>query len=368
MSDLITQQTNQSLIAAFSDADAISIYLSQRDANGELSFSTRTIESYRRDIKRFQVYLDGTPFKQVTLNQVNDLILWLKSPPQELIALSCRRPIDHPDWQPFFKSGLSQSSVQQQMASLKAFFSWLLNTGYLSQNPVALIKNAKQKNPKTPKRQLYTEDLKAVAKYLKLHDDHADSKASRSLNRQRWLWYAYLLSGLRISELLNHSTGELYTEIVNGEKIWMIAVVGKGRVDADPHPLPDHFMQELWRYRKSLGLHALPSTAAPLVLSLTGNNGLTSRSAAHKAFKALIDKVSVFQENQGHHDSATRLSNASTHWLRHSFVSTLLNITTDLPAVSHLARHRDIKTTMNYDHSELPVLKGLLNQLAEEIV
>ncbi|MCG8026291.1 MAG: tyrosine-type recombinase/integrase, partial [Candidatus Thiodiazotropha endolucinida] len=162
-------------------------------------------------------------------------------------------------------------------------------------------------------------------------------------------------------------TGHIYSEIVGDDKVWMIAVTGKGRKTAEDHPLPDAFVQELWRYRKSMGLDPWPNMPQPLVLSLSGKNALTSRSSAHNDFKNLIQDVAEYQENAGHHDSAVRLNNASTHWLRHSFVTCLLNVSSDIPAVSSLARHRDIKTTMGYDHSELPALKGILNEFASSL-
>jgi site-specific recombinase XerD len=126
-------------------------------------------------------------------------------------------------------------------------------------------------------------------------------------------------------------------------------------------------MEELWRYRESMELEPWPKTPAPLVLSLSGRNAMTSRSSAHNEFKDLIQQVALFQDSQGNYDSAARLNTASTHWLRHSFVTSLLDITSDIPAVSNLARHRDIKTTMGYDHSELQALKGLLNDYANSV-
>ena len=126
-------------------------------------------------------------------------------------------------------------------------------------------------------------------------------------------------------------------------------------------------MQELWRYRCSLALDAWPAEPQPLVLSLSGRHGMTCRSSAYKEFKQLIQQVAEAQRLAGHYDIAARLGSASTHWLRHSFVTTLLDLSTDIPSVSSLARHRNISTTMAYDHSELPTLKSLLDRLATAV-
>ena len=147
----------------------------------------------------------------------------------------------------------------------------------------------------------------------------------------------------------------------------MIAVVGKGRRDADNAPLPDQFIQELWLYRESLGLDPWPSDSQPLILSLSGKSAVTSRSSVHNEFKELISHAGVFQEARGNYDSAARLRCASTHWLRHSFVTTLLDITGDIPAVSQLARHHDINTTIGYDKTELLPLRNMLNKFVGEL-
>jgi integrase/recombinase XerD len=350
------------LVEANSDDEIVALYLSQLDSAGRPRYSPRTLESYRRDIKRYRLFLDQGRLAEVSLEDSQSFIRWLKEPPGELVDLERRWPINHPQWRPFYGGGLSGVAIKQQLASLKAFYRWLSDVGYVQRNPFALIKSTAPANPDRPKRQLYREDLQAVADYLQQVQE-----STPRLARQRWLWFGYLLSGLRLSELIGHTTGHLYSEQSGGQKIWMIAVIGKGRSEPDPHPLPDLFMQELWRYRCSLALDAWPAEPQPLVLSLSGRHGMTCRSSAYKEFKQLIQQVAEAQRLAGHYDIAARLGSASTHWLRHSFVTTLLDLSTDIPSVSSLARHRNISTTMAYDHSELPTLKSLLDRLATAV-
>ena len=236
-----------SLVSASSDTEIIKLYLMQLDDQGRLRFSDRTLESYRRDIKRLVVYLDGKKFALLTLEDVHGFIQWLKKPPFDLIDVQCRWPIHHPQWKPFYKSGLSPSALRQQLASIKAFFRWMGDAGYIAKNPFGLLKSAKPQIQKTPKRQLYKEDLYAVLTYLTVTEPLLEGKERLKLVRQRWLWFGYLLSGFRISELISHQTGHIYSEVVSGEKIWMFAVTGKGRHQPDPHPISDGFMEELWR-------------------------------------------------------------------------------------------------------------------------
>ncbi len=364
------QHQNQPLLHTSNDEEIIELYLNQVNDQGHPRYSKRTQESYYRDIKRLRIFLDDQTLANIKLETVYAFIEWLKNPPAYLIDQTCRRSTQHPEWRPFYKNGLSASALKQQLASLKAFYRWLSDIGYLksNRNPFSYLKSAKSTNTLQPKRQLYKEDLLAVAHYLlNTLPTLPAGRLQQKLLRQRWLWHAYLLSGLRISELIQHNTGHIYSEVVSSNKIWMIAVTGKGRHEPEPHPLPDAFMEELWHYRDALQLDPWPNTPEPLVLSLNGKKAMSSRSSAHNEFKDLIHQVSDHQQQAGHYDSANRLANASTHWLRHSFVTSLLDISSDIPAVSNLARHRDIKTTLGYDHSELQTLKDILNNFAQTV-
>ena len=371
---MTTSESNSELSAASTpslgahdDGAMVTLYLGQLDSEGKPRYSPRTLESYRRDIRRYRLFLGPRALRDATLETAQQFIGWLKDPPEELIDPLRRWPGDHPLWRPFYQRGLSAAGVKQQLASLKAFYRWLADTGYVQHNPFALIKAAPPANAERPKRHLYREDLQAVVRFLQRGALAQSTAPEPRLCRQRWLWFGYLLSGLRLSELVGHTTGHLYSEQCRGQKIWMIAVTGKGRAAPEAHPLPDLFMEELWRYRRSLALESWPTQPQPLILSLSGRRGMTCRSTAYRAFKQLIEQVANVEELAGHYDSAARLNSASTHWLRHSFVTTLLDLSTDIPTVSSLARHRDIKTTMGYDHSELPSLKLLLDQLATTV-
>lgn len=68
------------LIEADSDDEVVLLYLSQIDDRGNLRYSERTLESYRRDIKRFRVFLDGKTLNAVSLNDIYQFIEWLKNP------------------------------------------------------------------------------------------------------------------------------------------------------------------------------------------------------------------------------------------------------------------------------------------------
>ena len=75
MSEITVPNNNSlSLVSASSDEAIIKLYMAQTDDQGRPRFSERTLESYRRDIKRLVVYLDGKRFPTLTHEDVHNFI------------------------------------------------------------------------------------------------------------------------------------------------------------------------------------------------------------------------------------------------------------------------------------------------------
>jgi site-specific recombinase XerD len=176
-----------------------------------------------------------------------------------------------------------------------------------------------------------------------------------------------LFSGLRVSELITLDTGKIHTKQIKSKKIWLLSVLGKSRKSEDQQVIPEKFVKELQRYRSCLGLDPWPELPSPLLLSSKGNGPISTRAGAHTIFKEFMNHIGDRLAEINEFDAAQRIKACSVHWLRHSFVTTLLDLTNDMPAVSHLARHRDFKTTMTYDTSEYESLSAQLDQLVESI-
>lgn len=363
----------------FEDLQLIRIYLNQTDDSSQPAFSPRTKENYRRDLNRLMIFLSGEEVNlaSVTLDHVDRFTSWLRNPPEGLIGTK-RHPANHPEWRPFYKAGLSDVSIRQQFAAVKAFYTWLNNSGYINRNVFAMKRRSQPAKLKT-ERHLDPQDVQFITRFVSSYTG-TNRKQARKMARFRWLWFAYVLSGLRISELIKLTTDDLVSENIKGRKVWYLNVVGKGRKHTEKLCIPQMFVDELHIYRNSLGLELNPVVAESLVLTITGNAGLTDRSSAHREFKALVNMAADHKEKelmsvseQLGHDKLTlalrdlnKLREASVHWLRHSFVTTILDSSGDLAMVSSLARHKDVKTTMIYDHSELAAQSEVMNTYAAQ--
>lgn len=356
------------------DQSLIDIYLRRKNDSGLPAYADRTIESYRRDLKRLQIYLElkGRSFKTMQYDDLDGFVSWLSKPGDEFIG-EIRYPKDDERWRPFYRSGLSTTAIRQQMASVHAFFTWLRDLGYIDKNIFALQKKAKQPKVKV-ERHLREPEVQAVADYLNSVHEFKSARERAIFNRYRWLWYSYFLSGLRISELLNLTGSSL-----EYKKIWILKVVGKGRSEADEIAIPDRFIDELQRYRASLNLPVMPKKDEALLLTITGKHPVNCRATAHRIFKDLTSEVAdhfkmlITGKNKEEvakiedPESVANIRRSSVHWLRHGFVTGLLDTTNDIATVSKMARHKDLRTTSVYSHADALKQHKILSDFAKSI-
>jgi site-specific recombinase XerD len=353
--------------AISSDLQAVSIFLNQKKSSGEPRYAGNTRQSYEKELRRLLLFCQDYElgFREMNLNHINEYIAWLQEPPERYIGQS-RRPCGDPDWRPF-SGPLSATSMHQAIAICKSFYSFLLKLGYLKVNAFSLIDTNTQARriaeSDRKNRTLLMTDIRTVRDYFKTVQDNC-----AATHRKRWLFNAYLYSGVRLSDLIVHDTGALRNEVVKGESLWVLHLVGKGGKPASL-PVSKVFMQSLFDYRRAVGKHPMPCTdkPEPFFYDVKGRRGLKTRQAIHNIFKELIEDVAGSLDFATNFEQAQRLRKSSLHWLRHSFVSIGLDVSNDIPAVSELARHADIKTTLSYDKSEYRHLANLLDEMAASI-
>lgn len=359
-----------------SDAELAVRFVMQRDKSGR-QLSPRTIESYKRDLKRLYIFLSKREktFRQAESKDVQDFTEWLKEPGAEDISDKRYKRTDE-RWRPFFvksdagQKGLSRVSIRQQHATISSFYSWMVRNNYLVHNVFGEERNAKPTKIKV-ERHLLDDEIKAVNDYLS-EATPKKGRMERVLARQKWLWFAYFLTGLRISELLSITGKD-----ISHDRAWSVNVLGKGRIEAEPLTVPTRFIKELLAYRKSLGLYGMPSSDEHLLLSIKGTEPLKNRASAHRIFKSLVNDVAndmkmkdlgIGKEDLGRYPDPVSVRNirrSSTHWLRHGFVTQLFKTTNDIATISKMARHMDLKTTAQYSHAEAEKQQKILDNFAK---
>lgn len=258
--------------------------------------SDNTVASYMRDIRQFSAWLQAEADAYVVdATQVNIL-----------------------DYVAFLEEGRSPSTRSRVVASLKNFYTYLVTSGFLTENPVKEIKV--ERGEKKLPQILTNQEIEA----LLAQPSATDPKGIRD-KAMLEVMYA---TGIRVSELIN-----LNVEDVNLEASVIKCTGGK---KTRLIPLYQEAAAALSAYLQDVRSAML---ASPQVNALFVNVGgaRMSRQGFWKILK--------------HYQSMAHINKEITpHTLRHSFAVHLLENGADVGSVQELMGHCDISSTQLYTH------------------
>jgi site-specific recombinase XerD len=348
--DNYNKKDGTALIHAKTDPEAITAFLN------EYKESPATIKSYAKEIERLLlwcIHIGKVNISSIKRDHLLDYQKFLKSPsPKKLWCGPCVSRLSkdgtlNPKWRPFV-AGLSGSSINKAIKILDSFFNYLVLTNYLSGNPMAVDKRRKRRN---------NTKLKIVDRYLELDEIHAtldalsEAKDWRHINpyqviRARYIILLLFFTGLRISEAASHSMGNF----IQRENNWFLRIIGKGKKLREI-PIPDELLNALAEFRHQAGL---PSSRpkfrekTPLIPMENLKQPISSRRVDQIIRWAFNLGAARFEPQEPR--KASKLRQASAHWLRHSYVTYLLEAGASLKVAQENAGHSDISTTMHYCH------------------
>lgn len=348
--DNYNKKDGAALINANTDPEAITAFLN------EYKESPATIKSYAKEIERLLlwcIHIGKVNISSIKRDHLLDYQKFLKSPsPKKLWCGPCVSRLSkdgtlNPKWRPFV-AGLSGSSINKAIKILDSFFNYLVLTNYLSGNPMAVDKRRKRRNNTKPK---------IVDRYLELDEIHAtldalsEAKDWRHINpyqviRARYIILLLFFTGLRISEAASHSMGNF----IQRENNWFLRIIGKGKKLREI-PIPDELLNALAEFRHQAGL---PSSRpkfrekTPLIPMENLKQPISSRRVDQIIRWAFNLGAARFEPQEPR--KASKLRQASAHWLRHSYVTYLLEAGASLKVAQENAGHSDISTTMHYCH------------------
>lgn len=229
-------------------------------------------------------------------------------------------------------------TVNNYIESLKTFFLFLVTCEHIKYNPMEDIKPQKVKTEYIP-RWLEPKEKKQVVKVIE--DMELKKKNPWRYARNRFIVFAMLHGGLRISELLNlsiHDFKEGYLQIREG----------KGQVARDV-PVNTSLTNALEEWLEERSKKA--PTSEYLVLSQKG--GKLTPSGVYKLFDSIIDK--------------TKIKDLTPHTLRHTFAHDLLEKGFSITYVAALLGHSDLDTTRLYTSPKKKNLRFAVETLSDEV-
>lgn len=331
-------------IAADNDLAAIKTWLA------EFHDSPRTLRHYRKEAERLLLWAlleRGKPLSSLTREDCQAYEAFLADPQPRERWCGPKAPRLSPEWRPF-QGPLSAGSRRTALLIVNSLFTYLVKAGYLSGNPLALIKRRNRGGNVQPSVERYLEQA-----HWQVLLDTIEALPRKTLNEQRhyerirFLMALLYLMGPRVSEVAGHTMGS-FREI-RGRWWWQIT--GKGAKTARV-PVNRDMVQALQRYRQFHALSPMPPPGddTPLVMNLKGTAGITD-NMIYRIVKDLVNKAAVRLEADDPYQ-ADKLRRASTHWFRHTSITHQADAGINLRYLQRSARHAKLDTTGLYLHAE----------------
>jgi integrase/recombinase XerC len=281
----------------------------------ERDVSPNTITAYTRDLAEFVAFL-GSYY---------GIAGWTW---QGVDRLAVRGYLAH-----LVRRGISKRSAGRSLSAVRSLFKFLHRNEIVEANPARAVAS-----PKRDRHLPEYLDLTQMGALFSAAETRAHGGRFTDVRNLAMLELFYS-GGLRLSELrgINRDSLDLLAN--------QVKVRGKGRKERIV-PLGDRAILALRNYesRRDELLHAVGAKGDRTAFFLSSQGRRISARALQNAITTLLDLVS---ESAG----------LSTHSLRHTFATHMLDAGADLRAVQELLGHVSVQTTQIYTHTSVERLK-----------
>jgi integrase/recombinase XerC len=274
----------------------------------EKNYSPHTVTAYLNDLDFFQAFLKGT-FEDDDLIRVNynQIRAWI-------VSLS--------------DDGVSNSSINRKISSLKSFYKFLLKTKQIETSP--LLKHKALKSPKKLQIPFSEKELDLVLNQIVYPEGFEGV-------RDKLVVDLFYTTGIRRAELIGLKLHNV--DLSNGT----IKVLGKRN--------------------KERIIPVLPVVQNQIRIYLDERSRL-QRIIDDDSFFLLLKGVKlndsfVYRLINYYFSNVSEKVKKSPHILRHTFATHLLNHGADINSVKELLGHSSLASTQVYTHSSLAELKKI---------
>lgn len=276
----------------------------------EKRYSPHTVSAYRSDLDQFLSFIQDpdqpiTHPQEVTHNQIRNWMVELMN------------------------QGLTATSVNRKVATLRKYFKFLVQEGVLAVNPTSKIVA-----PKIPKHlPVVVED----ARLTQMLDDGEVFNDDFKGTRDKLIIEMLFGTGMRLSELLGIKGTDI--NLYEGT----VKVLGK-RNKERIIPMNQELRSLLLRYNELKKSKNFSNNSLALIVTDKGAN------AYPKLIYLTVHKYLSYISTQ---------NKKSPHVLRHTFATSLLNAGADLNAIKELLGHANLSATQIYTHNSVERLKSI---------
>lgn len=262
----------------------------------ERRMSKNTLEAYKRDVQEF-VAFEGS----------RGMTNLLETSSTEIVAFLHNLKI----------SGKSAATVNRKLASVRAFYNFLMNSGLVSSNPTVDIKS-----PKIERKELEYLTLEEVDKLLETPDD-----SIRGIRDKAILEVLYA-TGIRVSELI-----EADLEDINMRMGFITCDGEQSKARIVPLGRPARAALEAYIYEARNALVKDNTEEKALFVNYYGSR--ITRQGLWKVLKEYGEKAGIEKK-------------LTPNIMRNSFAVHMLQNGADLKSLQELMGHEDISATQAY--------------------
>lgn len=276
----------------------------------EKGLSENTIGAYRRDLKKYQLYMQEQKIAHIDFIDRQTI--------QECLGS-------------LIDQGASAKSIARFISTIRSFHQFALREKYAAKDPTVLIE--------TPKYEKKLPDVLDVEEVIQLLETPDLTKNNGY--RDRTILELLYATGMRVTELIQIEIDDV--NLIMG----FVKVFGKGNKERII-PLGDTVIEYLDTYINNVRPQLLKKTVTNvLFLNLHG------RPLTRQGIWKLIKQYGL---------RANINKTLTPHTLRHSFATHLLENGADLRAVQEMLGHSDISTTQLYTHVSKTQIRQMYNQ------
>ena len=271
----------------------------------EKQASNNTLQSYRRDIKQYENYLEQ---KQKTYSQVT--------------SKEMKEYIDH-----LSEIGKKPSTISRNIASIRSFYQYEVKNKSLNEDPTEGIQS-----PKVEKRVpsiLTSNEVSLLLEQPKAND-------LKGIRDKAMLEFAYA-TGMRVTEIIS-----LNVKDVNLDEGYVVCQTGSKKRTI---PLGNISLQALKDYMNS-ARNVLIKKDDTEALFVNINGTRLTRQGFWKIIKYYKEQAHISKD-------------ITPHVLRHSFATHLLQNGADLKSIQAMLGHSDILSTQVYMQFQDDSLKDI---------
>jgi integrase/recombinase XerD len=278
----------------------------------ERSLSENSILAYTQDIEKLSRYMESSfPDVHPTTAKLEHLRYFVNS----LAELE-----------------ISEYTQARIVSGIKAFYRFLMYEDKIREDPAQLLEAPKlgRKLPDT----LSYHEINEILESIPL--------GSPEGHRNRAMLEILYSSGLRVSELTDLKTGQIFADI------GFLRVIGKGNKERLV-PIGRDALKYLRIYLEDVRVHVQPAKGHEQFVFLNKRGKKLSRVMVFLIIKKQVESIGLKK-------------NVSPHTFRHSFATHLIEGGADLRAVQEMLGHESITTTEIYTHLDRDYLRQVLNE------